>query len=87
MKHLSDIGKNLALLTQLGLSLIMPLLLCLGGCYFLTSRLGIGGWIYIPGFFFGLGGSATTGYKFYKMIMKDEKANDRKDRVSFNRHG
>ena len=56
--------KNLALLTQLGLSFITPILACLAFCWWLTTR-GLGGWIYIPGFFFGLGGSFMVAYKFY----------------------
>lgn len=60
MKQWSEIMKNITMLSQLGLSFITPLLLCLALCWFITSRTGIGGWIYIPGFFFGMGGSGTV---------------------------
>ena len=95
MKQWSDIIKNLSLLTQLGLSLITPTLLCLGICYLLQNKTGIGAWIYIPGFFFGLGGSATVGWNFYQMMERRQKKEDaargitrgeKKKGTSFNNH-
>ena len=77
MKQWSDILKNISLLSQLGLSLLTPTLLCLVICYFLQTRLGLGIWIYIPGFFFGLGGSFTVAKNFYNMIEKRQKKEDR----------
>lgn len=87
MKQWADILKNVSMLTQFGLSLLTPLLLCLGICWWLTSRFGLGGWIYIPGFFFGLGGSATVAWKFYLSVTKRaQKERQEKKNVSFNRH-
>ena len=60
MKQWSEIMRNVTMLSQLGLSFITPLLLCLALCWFIISKTGVGGWIYIPGFFFGMGGSATA---------------------------
>ena len=39
----------------------------------LTAVFMIGGWIYIPGFIMGLGGSFMTAYKLYLAIMKTQK--------------
>lgn len=86
MKQWNDIFKQLAMLSQVGLSLITPLLLCLAGSWWLSARIGLGGWIYIPGFFFGMGGSAMVAYKLYLATMKEEKKKKKKDRISFNRH-
>lgn len=86
MKQWSDIIKNVSLLTQFGLSLLTPLLLCLGLCWWLCSRFGLGGWIYILGFFFGLGGSGTVAYKLYLSQVRQCEKEKRKDKVSFNRH-
>ena len=87
-KRFSQMMRHLTLLTQLGFSLVTPLMICLGLCWWLTARFSLGGWVYIPGFFFGLGGSATTAVKMYQMITaadkKDQEAPDRP--VSFNRH-
>lgn len=86
MKRWPDMMKNLTLLTQLGLSFITPLLVCLALCWWLDGTKGVGGWVYIPGFFFGLGGSFTVAYKFYRAVLGQEKKEKGSDKVSFNRH-
>lgn len=85
MKNASQIMRHLSLLSQLGLSLITPLILCLVLCWWAESRFHPGSWIYIPGFFFGLGGSAMTVYKMYRSILVREEKN-RTERTSFNDH-
>lgn len=86
MKNWADITKNLTLLTQLGLSFITPLLVCLGICWWLYSHIGLGGWIFIPGFFFGMGSSGMVAYKFYLSITASNKKEEKKNKTSFNRH-
>ncbi len=86
MKRFGEIYKNLIMLTQFGLSLITPLLLCLALCWWLTSSFGIGGWIFIPGFFFGMGGSGMVAYKLYLFEMNRQKKEDTKKKISFNTH-
>lgn len=86
MKGMAQALKNISMLTQFGLSLVVPLLLCLAGCWWLDSRLGVGGWIYIVGFFFGLGGSGTVAYKFYLSVLAQDKKRKKKEKISFNRH-
>ena len=69
-------------------SLITPVLICLAVCWLIVSKTGAGGWVYIPGFFFGLGGSGTVAYKFYLSINRQQKKENKKkkNKVSFNRH-
>lgn len=88
MRQWTDIIKNITMLTQFGLSFITPLLMCLGACWWITSVTGIGGWIYIPGFFFGMGGSGMVAYKLYLSVTKHQAKENKKKRkkVSFNRH-
>ena len=86
MKQWSEIMKNITMLSQLGLSFITPLLLCLALCWFITAKTGVGGWIYIPGFFFGMGGSGTVASKFYLSVNRQQKKSDKKDKVFFNKH-
>lgn len=86
MKYWTELVKNITTLTQFGLSLITPLLLCLGICMWVSQRTGIGGWIYIPGFFFGMGGSAMVAYKLYISVTKRHNREKKKKKVSFNRH-
>ena len=78
--------KYITMFTQLGLSLVVPLLICLGICWWLSTRLGVGGWVYIPGFFLGLGGLVMTMYKFYLSVVGKQKKEEKKKKVSFNEH-
>lgn len=85
MKGINKIMRQVALIGQFGLSLVVPLLMCLFLCWFLTDRFSIGGWIYIPGFIFGLGSSFMTAYKLY--ISECERSRKDKDHpAAFNRH-
>ena len=84
LKQWSEILRNVTMLSQLGLSFITPLLLCLALCWFIISKTGVGVWVYIPGFFFGMGGSATVAYKFYLSINKQQKKKHKKDKIYFN---
>ena len=89
MKKWTDIIEKLTMLTQFGLSLVTPLFLCLALCWWLCDRFSVGTWIYLIGFFFGLGGSAMTAWKFYRsVVMRQERTEKekRKSKVSFNRH-
>ena len=56
MKNWADMLKNITMLTQFGLSFVTPVFLCLALCWWLNIHMGVGAWVYIPGFFFGLGG-------------------------------
>ena len=73
MKDWPDIFRHLTMLSQIGLSLAAPLLICILLCSWL------------PGFFFGLGGSAAAAWKVYLAIMKQENKK-RKTGVGFNEH-
>ena len=86
MKNWVGITQRLIMLGQLGLSLIMPVLLCMGACYLLTSRAGLGLWIYIPGFIFGLGASFMTAYKLWLSVSKREQEKAEKEPPAFNGH-
>ena len=71
---------------QLGLSLVMPVLMCLAVCYLLTSNLGCGAWIYIPGFILGLGASFMTAYKVYLSEERRNREDGEHTPTAFNRH-
>ena len=88
VKKWTNVFRNISLLTQLGLSLAAPLLMCLGACWWLTAHAGIGAWVYIPGFILGLGSSAMVGYKFYVAEMKrtEKESREKKKKISFNQH-
>lgn len=86
MKQWMGLVKNLTMLTQFGLSLITPTLLCLALSWLLYAKAGCGGWVFLPGFFFGLGGSAMVAWKLYLAVTKQEEKESNRKRVSFNRH-
>ncbi len=85
MEHWSKVLQQLPMVGQLGLSLVVPVLLCMGFCWWLTDRFAVGGWVYIPGLIFGLGASFMTAYKVYlKETKKADK--DKTDEIRINRH-
>lgn len=84
-RELNEIVRQVALLGQFGLSLVMPMLICIGICVFLTQKTSVGMWVYIPGFLFGLGSSFMTAYKFYIAESNKGKKEEKKT-VSFNSH-
>ena len=63
MKEWSKAFRNLSILSQFGLSLAMPLLLCLFVAYQLREHFHLSYWIYLPAFFFGLAASFMTAYE------------------------
>ena len=93
MKKWTGMSTNLTMLTQFGLSLVTPLFLCLALCWWLCDRFSVGTWIYLIGFFFGIGGGAVTAWKFGQSVLRHQKrietepdGKKKKKRVSFNRH-
>jgi len=86
VKQWMDIMRNLTMLSQLGLSFITPLLMCLGACWLLQSKAGVGAWVYIPGFFFGLGSSGMVAWKLYLSVLKKEEKKEKKKGAAFNGH-
>ena len=44
------------------------------------------GWIYLPGFFFGLGGCASVAWKMYRSLLHRQEKEEKKEKAAFNRH-
>ncbi|MDO4476183.1 MAG: AtpZ/AtpI family protein [Lachnospiraceae bacterium] len=87
MKEWNKLFKQILMLSQLGLSLLTPLVMCVGICWWLQTSLGLGAWVYIPGFILGLGSSGMTFWKFVQVILNKEKKEKPEPRgLSFNRH-
>ena len=57
--------------TQLGLSLVVPLLLCLWAAGWLQSRFHLGSWMLLIGLGLGFGAMGVTFYRFVRGILKD----------------
>lgn len=86
MKDWVNISQRLIMLGQLGLSLMMPVLICMGACYLLTQKAGLGLWIYIPGFVLGLGASFMTAYKLWISVSEKERKKAEEEPPAFNGH-
>lgn len=88
MKTWGETFRHFSMVGQLGLTLAMPLLLCVLVCAWLQNKFGVGGWVYILGFLFGLGGSATSAWKLYCSVTAQTKKerDERGKRAAFNRH-
>lgn len=86
MGSLMRIVKYLAWLTQFGLSVIAPLLLCVLGSVWLRSRFDLGGWIVVVGIFLGIGGAASGLWSSLKQISRQAGQEDPKKPTSFNDH-
>ena len=83
----NEILAQLTLLGQLGLSLAMPILMCIGACYLLCTRLNAPLWIYLPGMILGIGASFMTAYKIYLAVTRKEKGKPKNpDERAYNRH-
>lgn len=65
--------KYLSFLTQLGLSIITPILLCILGAVWLQNRFHLGGWVLIVGILLGVGGGCSAFYQFYQFIQREER--------------
>ncbi len=62
--------KQLVWLSQLGLSLVAPPILCLLLGVWLAKTFQLGGWVVVLLLLFGLGGSLANGLAFYRMTRK-----------------
>ena len=83
----NEIFAQLTFLGQLGLSIAMPMLMSLGACYLLCTRLHVGLWVYLPGMILGIGASFMTAYKVYLAVTKKETKRKRGlEEKSYNRH-
>ena len=67
-----DIIKALSMLTQVGITLATPILLCIIAASFLSRRFGIGGWIVILAAAIGAGSGFLNLYKLFGTIVKKD---------------
>lgn len=86
MSRWPKILRNLSWLTQLGLSIITPPILCLGLAFWLIQKKGAPGWIMILAFVFGLGAAGVSFYKFLRIVQKKSKPPGKDSPPAFNKH-
>lgn len=77
--------EDLVWLTQLGLTMLLPLVLCLGGCWWAVGHWGWPLWVYLPVVLLGLAAGAQNFWVFAKEHLKKAEK-DKPRRVGFNTH-
>lgn len=77
--------EELVWLTQLGLTMLIPLVLCLGGCWWAVEHWSWPMWVYLPAVLLGLAAGAQNFWAFaQRRIRRSRKGSD--GRVGFNAH-
>lgn len=82
MKHL----RHIVMLTQFGLSIVLPLVLSILLARYLTVRFSLGGWVMLLGIFLGLGGAVSGLVKGLKQLQREADRDEKSSPVSFNDH-
>lgn len=75
MKKQNSITKIIAV-TQFGLSLIMPVLLCVFAAAWIQKRFDTGYWVIITGILVGILSMVNMFVRYYRQFMKGEKERD-----------
>lgn len=87
MKDIFSALENLVWVTQLGTSLLFPLVFFLWLAHWLTGTHGWPLWVYIPAIVLGLLTGVQTFRKFAQRMMKQARRDlEEKKPVGFNRH-
>lgn len=76
--------KHLSWLTQAGVSIAAPLLLCLAGSLWLQHQFSLGVWMPLLGVALGLGGAASSLVAFFRVIQKEAAKDKKAPPSSFN---
>lgn len=85
MKELYKVLEDLVWLTQLGLNLLMPLVLCLGACWWAVNQWAWPMWLYLPAIALGLASGGQNFWRFAQERLK-RAASETPRRIGFNTH-
>lgn len=77
--------EDIVWLTQLGLNMLLPLVLCLAGCWWAVNNWQWSEWIYLPAILLGLASGAQNFWQFAKERM-ERTQKEKNHRVGFNTH-
>ena len=84
-KYILNIMQGLSYLTQLGLSIISPILLSIYLAYLVTKHFNMGTWVYVVALVLGLGGAVSSFLGFAKYMQNQSKKADIENKTSFNK--
>ena len=80
-----QILKNLSLLTQVGLTVACPLIICIWGGSWLKTRFNLGDWVVLLGIILGIGSSVSGLAEFIRQQSRRAKKST-SNPTSFNKH-
>ncbi len=86
MKKGFDFFKNIVWLTQLGLSIAVPPVLCILAAVWLRNRFALGGWVVAAGVVLGLGAAFMSLWQNLRAMDRQAKEDDRDTGTNFNDH-
>ena len=88
MKGFYHVLEDLVWLTQLGLTMLLPLVMCLGGCWWAVEHWGWPQWCFLPAVLLGLASGAQNFWVFARARLKKAERDSRDDarRKGFNQH-
>lgn len=86
MHPLMKVLRNLTWLTQLGMSIIAPPVLCIGVCFWLQHRFSLGVWIMLLGVVLGLGAALSSAFRFGQMVLNQAEKESAAQPRSYNDH-
>ena len=88
MKGLYDVARHLVWLTQFGLSIVIPPVLCIMGAVWLRRQFALGGWVVAVGIFVGVLAAVSCLQGSLKAMDWQGKAPKKKGPppVNFNQH-
>lgn len=72
-----DIGKNLALVTQMGIMILAPVGLCMYGANLLIKKFGLGDWIMILAILLGIASGFLNIYKILRGYFSNSNKNEK----------
>lgn len=75
--------QNIAYLTQVGLTIAIPLVLCIFGASWLQEKFNLGGWVVMVGIILGIGGAISSLAEFIRYANRQASKN-KKPRNGYN---
>lgn len=64
--------KYLAFITQVGITMLTPLALCMAGAIYLKKKLGIGEWVIILAILLGIAAGMLNSYRLIMSALKNK---------------